>query len=188
MALTRASSSSLNYFAQSRNRSNATARRRISTHDEHWKMTDETIRSKHEMNSNETNRRAGLQRVKAAPGTDGTTYVAKNTFLIAQDENGSSVREIKERFLREIDSRERLMKGMEDYVQSSLRELGSNEYEFSQEWKTKAGYEKYMNTPERRKSHFPVGVYQYLPKDKWSVPENFAPVIKTKDAAKAAKA
>lgn len=34
-----------------------------------------------------------------------------------------------------------------------------------------------MNHPKRRRSHMAVGVYQYLPKDKWSVPENFTPIL-----------
>jgi hypothetical protein len=37
-----------------------------------------------------------------------------------------------------------------------------------------------MNTPERRRSHLAAGVYQYLPKDKWSVPENFTPLLPKK--------
>jgi hypothetical protein len=95
--------------------------------------------------------------------------------------------EIKRRFLDEMRFREEKMKTMPDYVSSQLTEIGANVYEFSQEWKTKEGFERWMNTPERRRSHFPVGVYQYLPKDKWSVPENFAPVIKVKDPPKPPK-
>ena len=121
------------------------------------------------------------------PGTDGTPYVAKNTFVIPSDEAGVKAADIVSRFLSEMDGRERKMKTMPDYTSSSLREVGTNTYEFTQEWKTKVGYESWMNTPERRRSHFPVGVYQYLPKDKWSVPENFAPVIKQKDPPKPKK-
>ena len=121
------------------------------------------------------------------PGTDGTPYVAKNTFVIPSDEAGAKAADIVRRFLSEMDGRERKMKTMPDYTSSSLREVGTNTYEFTQEWKTKVGYESWMNTPERRRSHFPVGVYQYLPKDKWSVPENFAPVIKQKDPPKPKK-
>ena len=120
-------------------------------------------------------------------GTDGTPYVAKNTFVIPSDEAGAKAADIVRRFLSEMDGRERKMKTMPDYTSSSLREVGTNTYEFTQEWKTKVGYESWMNTPERRRSHFPVGVYQYLPKDKWSVPENFAPVIKQKDPPKPKK-
>ena len=127
-------------------------------------------------------------RMMAAPGTDGKTpYVAKNTFTIPQDESGVKLEEIKRRFLDEMRFREEKMKTMPDYVSSQLTEIGANAYEFSQEWKTKEGFERWMNTPERRRSHFPVGVYQYLPKDKWSVPENFAPVIKLKDPPKPPK-
>ena len=121
------------------------------------------------------------------PGTDGTLYVAKNTFVIPSDEAGVKAADIVRQFLSEMDGRERKMKTMPDYTSSSLREVGTNTYEFTQEWKTKVGYESWMNTPERRRSHFPVGVYQYLPKDKWSVPENFAPVIKQKDPPKPKK-
>ena len=46
------------------------------------------------------------------------------------------------------------------------------EYVFKQEWETKQAYEDYMNHPQRRRSHMAPGVYQYMPKDKWSVPEN----------------
>jgi len=126
-------------------------------------------------------------RMMAAPGTDGTPYVAKNTFTIPSDEAGVKLEEIKRRFLEEMQFREQKMKTMPDYTSSSLKEVGANTYEFSQEWKTKEGFEGWMNTPERRRSHFPVGVYQYLPKDKWSVPENFAPVIKLKDPPKPPK-
>ena len=126
-------------------------------------------------------------RMMAAPGTDGTPYVAKNTFTIPSDEAGVKLEEIKRRFLEEMQFREQKMKTMPDYTSSSLKEVGANTYEFSQEWKTKEGFEGWMNTPERRRSHFPVGVYQYLPNDKWSVPENFAPVIKLKDPPKPSK-
>ncbi|CAL6446066.1 unnamed protein product [Bathycoccus prasinos] len=127
-------------------------------------------------------------RMMAAPGTDGKTpYVAKNTFTIPRDEIGVKLEEIKRRFLDEMRFREEKMKTMPDYVSSQLTEIGANAYEFSQEWKTKEGFERWMNTPERRRSHFPIGVYQYLPKDKWSVPENFAPVIKVKDPPKPPK-
>jgi len=36
------------------------------------------------------------------------------------------------------------------------------------------------NHPSRRKSHLAAGIYQYLPKDKWSVPENFTPILPRK--------
>ena len=132
--------------------------------------------------------RGGARAMAAGkPGMDGTPYVAKNTFVIPSDEAGVKAADIVSRFLSEMDGRERKMKTMPDYTSSSLREVGTNTYEFTQEWKTKVGYESWMNTPERRRSHFPVGVYQYLPKDKWSVPENFAPVIKQKDPPKPKK-
>ena len=112
------------------------------------------------------------------PGVDGKPYVAKNTFVVAVDEKGLDAKSVAKRFFEEMNGRVEKMKTMKDYVRSSLTEVGGNEWEFEQEWETKEGYERWMNESERRKSHFPNGVYQIMPKDKWSVPENFAPIIK----------
>ena len=63
-------------------------------------------------------------------------------------------------------------------TEAKLVMLKANEYAFEQKWASKEAYEAYMNTPGRRRSHLTVGVYQRLPKDKWSVPENFTPVTR----------
>ena len=168
--------------------SGATTTGRVFQHHHHHQRRFSRPRWSRGDGTTQQQQRGGARAMAAGkPGMDGTPYVAKNTFVIPSDEAGVKAADIVSRFLSEMDGRERKMKTMPDYTSSSLREVGTNTYEFTQEWKTKVGYESWMNTPERRRSHFPVGVYQYLPKDKWSVPENFAPVIKQKDPPKPKK-
>lgn len=55
---------------------------------------------------------------------------------------------------------------------------GWQEYTVAQTWTSKPVYEAWMNTPLRRKSHFPEGVWQHSPENKFSVPEEFAPFVR----------
>ncbi len=81
----------------------------------------------------------------------------------------------------EMASRQTAMKAAPGFVSCDFHPgPGVNEHTFKQQWSTKQAYEDYMNTPERRRSHLAAGVYQYLPKDKWSVPENFTPLLPKK--------
>jgi heme-degrading monooxygenase HmoA len=109
------------------------------------------------------------------PGVDGVPYVATNRFVVPDKDPA-----VVQRLVSEIEKREKLMKTLPGYTSSALTS-GPNEGEFSftQEWETKQAYEDYMNHPSRRRSHMAAGVYQYLPKDKWSVPENFTPILPT---------
>ena len=63
-------------------------------------------------------------------------------------------------------------------VDAKLVALSNKEFAFEQTWASKEAYEAYMNHPRRRRSHLAVGVYQRLPSDKWSVPDNFTPVTR----------
>lgn len=109
----------------------------------------------------------------AKPGVDGVPYVASNTFVVL---NGDA--EVARRLVATIESREKLMRTLPGYTSSSLTSgARPGEYVFKQEWETKQAYEDYMNHPQRRRSHMAPGVYQYMPKDKWSVPENFTPIL-----------
>ena len=112
-------------------------------------------------------------RAAAKPGVDGVPYVATNRFVVP-DKDPETVK----RLVSEIESREKLMKSLAGYSSSSLASgPADGEFTFTQEWTTKQAYEDYMNHPQRRRSHMAAGVYQYLPKDKWSVPENFTPIL-----------
>ena len=84
---------------------------------------------------------------------------------------------VRARFEEEMAKREALAKTL-GCASCALRKISANEYAFEQTWGSKAAYEAYMNHPERRRSHLTVGVWQRLPKDKWSVPDNFTPVTK----------
>lgn len=107
------------------------------------------------------------------PGVDGVPYVASNTFVVLDADA-----EVARRLVAEIESREKLMRTLPGYTSSSLTSgARPGEYVFKQEWETKQAYEDYMNHPQRRRSHMAPGVYQYMPKDKWSVPENFTPIL-----------
>lgn len=61
-------------------------------------------------------------------------------------------------------------------VELPSAEPGFREFTVSQTWASKAAYEAWMNTHLRRTSHFAPGVWQYRPANKFSVPEEFAPV------------
>ena len=100
-------------------------------------------------------------------------YIATNVFIVP-DKNPETVK----RFVTEIETREKLMKTLEGYTSSALTGgSAAGEFSFTQEGTTKQAYEEYMNHPQRRRSHMAAGVWQYMPKDKWSVPENFTPIL-----------
>jgi len=44
-------------------------------------------------------------------------------------------------------------------------------------WDSKETYEAWMDSDEKRKSHFFGDIYQYKTKDKYSVMEEFMPVL-----------
>lgn len=99
-------------------------------------------------------------------------YEARNEFVIPSGDGG-----VVRRFEEEMRAREKLAKEG-GATEAKLVMMKTNEYAFEQKWASKEAYEAYMNTPQRRRSHLTVGVYQRLPKDKWSVPDNFTPVTK----------
>jgi heme-degrading monooxygenase HmoA len=116
--------------------------------------------------------------VRAAPkpGVDGVPYTASNTFIVP---DGDAT--VVARFQDEMAARQALMKTLAGFTSCNLSAgPGASEFTFEQEWTTKQAYEDYMNDPRRRKSHLAAGIYQYLPKDKWSVPENFTPILPRK--------
>ena len=125
---------------------------------------------------NQAPRRGSVSaRAGPKPGVDGVPYVATNRFVVPDKDP-----EVVRRLVSEIESREKLMKTLPGYTSSALASgPGEGEFSFTQEWETKQAYEDYMNHPQRRRSHMAAGVYQYLPKDKWSVPENFTPILPT---------
>ena len=54
---------------------------------------------------------------------------------------------------------------------------GCAEYAAAVTWRDKPSYEAWMNTPQRRRSHLPQGVWQYRTANKFSVPEEFCPFV-----------
>ena len=77
---------------------------------------------------------------------------------------------------------------------------GQQEFSVTQTWESKEAYEAWFNTPFRRRSHFPPGVWQvrharslqrwgavlniyshsksqHRPENKFSVPEEFCPFV-----------
>jgi hypothetical protein len=44
-------------------------------------------------------------------------------------------------------------------------------------WESKEAYESWMDSDEKRKSHFFGDIFQYKTKDKYSVMEEFMPVF-----------
>ncbi len=116
-----------------------------------------------------------MVRAAPKPGVDGRPYTASNTFIVP--DGGAA---IIQRFQEEMDARQALMKTLPGFTSCKLTAGSGNEFTFEQEWTTKQAYEDYMNHPQRRKSHLAAGIYQYMPKDKWSVPENFTPILPRK--------
>ena len=110
--------------------------------------------------------------VTRAAKASGGPYEARNEFVIPGGDGG-----VVARFEEEMRAREKMAKEC-GATEAKLVMLKANEYAFEQKWASKEAYEAYMNTPGRRRSHLTVGVYQRLPKDKWSVPENFTPVTR----------
>jgi quinol monooxygenase YgiN len=110
--------------------------------------------------------------VTRAAKASGGPYEARNEFVIPGGDGG-----VVARFEEEMRAREKMAKEC-GATEAKLVKLKANEYAFEQKWASKEAYEAYMNTPGRRRSHLTVGVYQRLPKDKWSVPENFTPVTR----------
>ncbi len=54
---------------------------------------------------------------------------------------------------------------------------GQAEYAATATFVGKEAYEAWMNTPARRRSHPPQGVWQYRTANKFSVPEEFCPFV-----------
>ena len=100
-------------------------------------------------------------------------YKARNEFTIPSGDAG-----VRARFETEMRAREALAKELGANDAKLVTIADGKEYAFEQTWPTKEAYEAFMNHPSRRKSHLTVGVYQRLPKDKWSVPDNFTPLTK----------
>ncbi|CAL52976.1 unnamed product [Ostreococcus tauri] len=116
--------------------------------------------------------RVERRRVRARAGkTASGGYEARNEFVIPSGDGA-----VVKRFEEEMALRVRVAKECGASA-VALVKLRANEYAFEQTWASKEAYEAYMNTPARRRSHLTVGVYQRLPKDKWSVPENFTPLL-----------
>jgi hypothetical protein len=109
--------------------------------------------------------------VRAAAGAKTGPYEARNEFVIRDTADAG----VRARFEEEMAKREALAKTL-GCESCGLKKISANEYAFEQRWGSKEAYEAYMNHPERRRSHLTVGVWQRLPKDKWSVPDNFTPV------------
>ena len=64
---------------------------------------------------------------------------------------------------------------------------GCAEYAAAVTWRDKPSYEAWMNTPARRRSHLPHGIWQYRTANKFSVPEEFCPFV-TENTAGAGEA
>lgn len=65
---------------------------------------------------------------------------------------------------------------------------GCAEYCATVTWRDKPAYEAWMNTPARRRSHPPQGVWQYRTANKFSVPEEFCPFVTELTAGNTAEA
>lgn len=117
-------------------------------------------------------RAAGAAAAKKKNGSTDGPYKARNEFTIPSADAG-----VRARFESEMRDRETLAREL-GAVDAKLVVLSNKEFAFEQTWTSKEAYEAYMNHPKRRRSHLAVGVYQRLPADKWSVPDNFTPVTR----------
>jgi hypothetical protein len=117
-------------------------------------------------------RAAGAAAAKKKNGSTDGPYKARNEFTIPSADAG-----VRARFESEMRDRETLAREL-GAVDAKLVALSNKEFAFEQTWASKEAYEAYMNHPKRRRSHLAVGVYQRLPSDKWSVPDNFTPVTR----------
>ena len=117
-------------------------------------------------------RAAGAAAAKKKNGSTDGPYKARNEFTIPSADAG-----VRARFESEMRDRETLAREL-GAVDAKLVALSNKEFAFEQTWASKEAYEAYMNHPRRRRSHLAVGVYQRLPSDKWSVPDNFTPVTR----------
>ncbi|KAK3267071.1 hypothetical protein CYMTET_24347 [Cymbomonas tetramitiformis] len=77
----------------------------------------------------------------------------------------------------EWDKRLAAMQAMQGFQSFELEETAPGEFTSKQTWASKEAYEQWMLSDVRRKSHFFGNIYQLQTKDKWSVPEDFMPVI-----------
>ena len=135
-------------------------------------MTARAVRGARARTRGEVPARRGSAHVARAGKKMEGPYEARNEFVIPSGDGG-----VVRRFEEEMRAREKLAKEC-GATEAKLVMMKTNEYAFEQKWASKEAYEAYMNTPQRRRSHLTVGVYQRLPKDKWSVPDNFTPVTK----------
>mmetsp|Transcript_61462 Transcript_61462/g.194543 ORF Transcript_61462/g.194543 Transcript_61462/m.194543 type:complete len:167 (+) Transcript_61462:708-1208(+) len=103
---------------------------------------------------------------------DGEPYVAENWLVMVEKDSV-----IKRQLLDELSARERIMKLQGGFVDVSVAELPDEEFLVSQTWASKEDYEKWMDCDFRMKSHLPTGVCQYKAVSRWSVPEEFLPVV-----------
>lgn len=119
-------------------------------------------------------RRARVRRNTAsaarAAAKDAATgpYTATNRFNVPEAVHQAQ-------FKAEVQKREAAMKAMAGFVSCELAQAG-DDFTFTQTWESKETYEAWMDSPERFRSHFGQGVWQYKPENKWSVPEEFVPL------------
>eukprot|EP00242_Pyramimonas_sp_CCMP2087_P007040 CAMPEP_0198199046 /NCGR_PEP_ID=MMETSP1445-20131203/2380_1 /TAXON_ID=36898 /ORGANISM="Pyramimonas sp., Strain CCMP2087" /LENGTH=153 /DNA_ID=CAMNT_0043868757 /DNA_START=71 /DNA_END=532 /DNA_ORIENTATION=- len=81
----------------------------------------------------------------------------------------------------EWQNRESKMKSFSGFVSFSLQEVSPQVYAAVQVWNSKEEYEAWMGSDFKRKSHFSGSIYQYTTKDKYSVPEEFMPILTAAD-------
>jgi antibiotic biosynthesis monooxygenase (ABM) superfamily enzyme len=111
--------------------------------------------------------------VAAAAGAG--SYVAVNRYRLVEPSKAAQ-------FEAEHAARAAAAAATPGYVSYALTPLPPSasslpEYSATATFDSKEAYEAWMNTPARRRSHLPQGVWQYRTANKFSVPEEFCPFV-----------
>eukprot|EP00241_Pyramimonas_parkeae_P009767 CAMPEP_0114253254 /NCGR_PEP_ID=MMETSP0058-20121206/16287_1 /TAXON_ID=36894 /ORGANISM="Pyramimonas parkeae, CCMP726" /LENGTH=143 /DNA_ID=CAMNT_0001367273 /DNA_START=59 /DNA_END=490 /DNA_ORIENTATION=+ len=125
-------------------------------------------------------RTRAASRLVSAPRRCALRVVAKEFTgdYIAQNKYKCLNLAAKNNLLSEWDSRKSNMSSMPGFLGFSLQEVEEGVYEATQTWASKEAYEAWMDSDEKRKSHFFGDIFQFPSKDKYNVQEEFMPIMR----------
>ena len=103
-------------------------------------------------------------------GEEKAEFVASNTYKVPEEKDRTS-------FEHELNRRRQAMQSMDGFLACEVERASDDVYTVTQRWRSRSEYEQWMKSPERRRSHFGIGVWQLKTSTKHEVPEEFVPFV-----------
>jgi heme-degrading monooxygenase HmoA len=103
-------------------------------------------------------------------GEEKAEFVASNTYKVPEEKDRTN-------FEHELNRRRQAMQSMDGFLACEVERASDDVYTVTQRWRSRSEYEQWMKSPERRRSHFGIGVWQLKTSTKHEVPEEFVPFV-----------